>query len=142
MNKPFHRNKFITNYPAQLKIISILLISILVPVLFVGSFLYFFIFKVFSEQQNVSGYMPIALNSAIMKTNLAVVICIIPLLLLLFVWGVIVSNRITGPLQRLQRELDEMDKSSVITRLHTRENDYMKPLVESLNKLLSKQTHQ
>ena len=138
MGKPFYRKKFITNNPAQLKILSLLLISMLVPVFFVGSFLYFLIFKILSEQPTIPGFVPAALNSIVMKTNLAIAVGFIPLLLLLFAWGVIVSNRIAGPLQRLQRELDEMSKESAIKPLGVRKYDYIKPLVDSINKLLAK----
>lgn len=138
MNKLFHRKRFVTNDPAQLKILSLLLVSILVPVFFVGSFLYLLIFKILSEQPAIQGFVPVALNSIVIKTNLAIIICSVPLFLLLFVWGVIVSNRITGPLQRLQRELDEMNKGAAITRLSVRKYDYIRPLVNSINKLLTK----
>ena len=138
MNKPFRRKKFITSDPAQLKILSLLLISILVPVFFVGSFLYFLVFKILSEQPTIPGFVPIVLNSVIMKTNMAIMIGFIPLLLLLFIWGVIISNRLTGPLRRLQRELDEMTKNSSITRLSVRRDDYIGPLINSINKLLIK----
>lgn len=138
MNKPFHRKKFITGDPAQLKILSLLLIALLVPVFFVGSFLYFLIFKILSEQPTIPGFVPTALNSVVTKTNLTIMLGFIPLLLLLFVWGVIISNRITGPLQRLQRELDKMAKGGAITRLSVRKDDYIKPLADSINKLLIK----
>jgi hypothetical protein len=138
LNKPFRRNKFITSDPAQLKIVSLLLASILAPVLFIGSFLYFFIFKVFSEQPTAPGCLPSGLSSAIMKTNLAIMICFIPLLLLLFIWGVIVSGRITGPLRRLQGDLDEMIKSGAVKQLSIRKDDYLKPIIISINKLLAK----
>ncbi len=138
MNKPFHRKKFITSDPAQLKILSLLLISIFVPVLFVGSFLYFLIFKILSEQPTIPGYVPIAMNSVISKTNLVIMTGFIPILLLMLIWGVIVSNRLTGPLRRLQRELDEMANGSNKSQLSVRKYDYIGPLVHSINKLLSK----
>jgi hypothetical protein len=138
LNKPFRRNKFISSDSIQLKIVSLLLVSILAPVLFIGSFLYFFIFRIFSTQPAVPGYLPNGLSSAIMKTNLAIMIGFIPLLLLLFVWGVIISNRITGPLRRLQGDLDEMIKSGAVTRLSIRKDDYLRPLITSINKLLVK----
>jgi len=138
LNKPFHRIAFITNDPAQLKILSLLLISILIPVFFVASFLYFLIFNILSDQPAISGFVPIAMDPVIARTNMAIVLGFIPLLLLLFVWGIIISNKITGPLRRLQRELDEMTKSSAIKRLSIRKDDYLKPLVNAINKLLIK----
>jgi len=138
LNKPFYRKKFVTSYPAQLKILSLLLISIFVPVFLVGSFLYLLIFKILSEQPPIPGFVPIALNSVIMRTNLVIALCFIPLLLLLFVWGVIITHRLTGPLLRLQRDVNEMAKGSAKTRLSVRRDDYLGPLVNSINKLLIK----
>ena len=138
MNKPFQRKKFITSDPAQLKILSLLLISIFVPVFFVASFLYFLIFKIFSEQPAIPGFVPIAQNYVVIKTNMVIMIGFIPLLLLLFIWGVIVSSRITGPLRRVQRELDDIARGSAMKLLSVRKDDYIRPLVNSINKLLIK----
>lgn len=138
MNKTFSRKKFIANDRAQLKILSLLLISIFVPVFFVGSFLYFLIFKILSEQPAIPGFIPIALDPVIAKVNLAIMMGFVPILLLLFVWGVIISNRFTGPLARLRRELDDMAKSHSTAQLTIRKNDYLWPLIKSINKLLVK----
>jgi hypothetical protein len=138
LNKPSGRKKFITSDPAQLKILSLLLISMLVPVFFVGSFLYLLIFKILSEQLPIPGFVPIAMNPVIVKTNFIITLSFIPLLLLLLIWGVIITHRLTGPLLRLQRELDEMTRGTAMKGLGVRKDDYLGPLVNSINKLLIK----
>lgn len=139
MERKFARKSFITKDTAQLKILSLLLISMLVPVFFVGSFLYFLIFKILSDQPNIPGFTASALDPVIRKTNLAIIVTFTPLFILLLAWGVIFSHRLIGPLQRIQKNIDRMAKQGDLkARLNVRKYDYIKPLVDSINSLLDK----
>jgi signal transduction histidine kinase len=111
----------------------------LVPVFFVGSFFYAFLFKVLSDQPNTPGFIASSIDPVIKKANLMIILGSIPLFLLLFIWGVIFSHRLVGPLERLQRKLEDMARDGDYkARLSVRKYDYIKPLVESVNKLLDK----
>ena len=122
-----------------MKILVFLLVLVFVPVFFVGSFLYMLIFKVLSETPVPPGGSPFDMYPVIMKTNFAVAVGFMPLFLLLFIWGVIISHRITGPTTRLKREIDRMAETGDFkARLGVRKHDYIKPLVNSINKLLDK----
>lgn len=138
LHKLFNRKRFIRGERAQLKILSLLLISIFVPVFFVGSFLYLTIFKILADQPVIPGFVPIPLDSIIAKVNLVIFIGFVPIILLLFAWGAVVSNRLTGPLGRLQKELDDMANNNSNKRLIVRKDDYLWPLIKSINKLLVK----
>lgn len=139
MNKSFIRKKLVTKDPAQLKILALLCISMLVPVFFVGSFFYAFLFKVLSDQPTTPGFIALSMEPVIKKANFMIILGSIPLFLLLFIWGIIFSHRLVGPLERLQRKLEEMARDGDSkTRLSVRKYDYIKPLVESVNKLLDK----
>lgn len=139
MDKSFKRKKLVTKDPAQRKILLILLASMLLPLFFVGSFFYAFIFKALSDQPDTPGFITASIDPLIKKLNLMIMLGSAPLILLLLVWGIIFSHRLTGPLKRLQNNLEEMaDKDNFKARLSVRKYDYVKPLVESINKLLDK----
>ena len=62
-----------------------------------------------------------------------------PLLLLLFIWGIIISHRFAGPLERLRRDVENISKSGdYARRLRIRKEDDLKPLADSINRLLDK----
>ena len=139
MDKTFVRRKFFTGDPAQIKILSLLLVSMLAPMLFVGSALYFIVFKMLYEQPYAVDSVSCDLYPLMMKTNLAMVLGFVPLFFLIMGWGVVLSRRLTGPLQRLQREIEEIaGRGDFKARLGVRKHDYIKPLIDSINKLLSK----
>ena len=133
------RKTVLLKNPAQAKLLLILLISILVPALFVGGALYSLIFKILSEQRASFESVGYNLYPIIMQTNLNIALGFIPLFLLLLTWGIILTHRLVGPLERLQREIDSMTKSGDFkARIGVRRRDYIKPLVDSINRLLCK----
>ncbi len=133
------RIKFFINEPAQIKILGMLLISIVVPVFFVGTYLYLLIFDIINNMPETSGFVAASLDPVLHKTNMTILLSGIPIFLLILIWGLIFSHRLVGPMKRLQRNLDEMTKKGDgRSRLIVRKNDYIKPLIESVNKLLDK----
>lgn len=133
------RIKFFINEPAQIKILGMLLISIVVPVFFVGTYLYLLIFNIINNMPETPGFVAASLDPVLHKTNMTILLSGIPIFLLILIWGLIFSHRLVGPMKRLQRNLDEMTKKGDgKSRLIVRKNDYIKPLIESVNRLLDK----
>jgi methyl-accepting chemotaxis protein len=133
------RIKFFINEPAQIKILGMLLISIVVPVFFVGTYLYLLIFTIINNMPETPGFVAASLDPVLHKTNMTILLSGIPIFLLILIWGLIFSHRLVGPMKRLQRNLDEMTKKGDgRSRLIVRKNDYIKPLIESVNRLLDK----
>lgn len=133
------RIRFFINEPAQIKILGMLLISIIIPVFFVGTYFYLLIFNILSNMPETPGFVAASIDPVLHKTNMTILLSCIPILLLVLLWGLIFSHRLVGPLKRLQRNLDEMTKNGDgRSRLVVRRNDYIKPLIESVNKLLDK----
>jgi len=131
--------KFFINEPAQIKILGMLLISIVVPVFFVGTYLYLLIFNIINNMPETPGFVAASLDPVLHKTNMTILLSGIPIFLLILIWGLIFSHRLVGPMKRLQRNLDEMTKKGDgRSRLIVRKNDYIKPLIESVNRLLDK----
>lgn len=133
------RRMLITNKPVQLKYLGLLIVSMLVPILFVGSCLYYLIFTIIAEQLGIPESIAINLFPVIKKVNLILAIGVPPLLILLIFWGAILSHRFAGPLIRLENELNRMSQTGdYSTRIKLRKHDDLQTIAESINKLLDK----
>jgi methyl-accepting chemotaxis protein len=133
------RKKFITGEPVQTKYLMLLLFSMIVPVIIVGSCLYFLIFNLMAEQIAIPEYVASNLYPVINKINLMLLVGFPLVVVLLFAWGVILSHRFAGPLERIKKEIENVIKSGDYTkRLHLRKRDEIKPIADSINRLLDK----
>ena len=139
MKMPFLRFRYITREPAQIKYLAFLMVSMIVPMLFVGGCLYFIIFNIMAEQLGIPEYVACNLFPVIKKINVIIAIGFPILIALLFVWGVILSHRFAGPMARLRREIDNITHSGNFNkRLRVRKHDDIKPLADSINRMLDK----
>ncbi|MCK4463592.1 MAG: hypothetical protein KAU58_04710, partial [Candidatus Omnitrophica bacterium] len=89
----------------QFRYLMLVIISMLVPTLIVGSCLYYFIFTIMAEQLGIPEAIAINLIPVLKKINFMLITGLIPLFLLLFSWGLILSHRFSGPLERVEKDL-------------------------------------
>ena len=137
MRTRFLRTRFLTGRPTQLKYLSLLIASMVIPLLFVGGCLYYLIFTLLAEQLGIPESIAYNLLPVIEKINLMLVIGVPPLTLLLILWGVVLSHRFTGPMERLEKELERISKDGDYTkRIRLRKYDDMKPIADAINKLM------
>jgi hypothetical protein len=133
----FRRKKIFANKRVQLKYLTLLVVSMIVPLLFAIGCLYYLIFTVMAEQLGIPESIAYNLFPVVKKINAVLAIGLPPLFLLLIWWGTILSHRFAGPLQRLEKELHKVTHSGDYShRIHLRKGDDIKPLVDSINKLL------
>jgi len=133
----FRRKKIFTNRRVQLKYLLLLIISMAVPLLFAIGCLYYLIFTLVAEQLGIPESIAYNLFPVVKKINAVLAIGLPPLFLLLIWWGVILSHRIAGPLQRIEHELNKITHSHDFShRIHLRKSDDVKPIAEAINKLL------
>ena len=114
MKLAFLRKKLITSEPVQLKYLATLMLSMLIPLLVIGGCLYFLIFNIMAEQLGIPEYIAYNLVPVIKKINTILLVGLPPLILLLFLWGAILSHRFAGPLQRIRKEIDDISKNHEI----------------------------
>ena len=70
-----------------------------------------------------------------------IILLSVPLILLaIWVIALEVSNRIAGPIYRLEKELDAVLSGQVRGPINLRKDDELKPLTSKINKLLAKMT--
>lgn len=135
----FFRTKYLTGSRIQFRYLALLMVSMVVPALFVGGCLYYLIFTVLAEQIGIPEYIAYNLIPVVKKINLILLIGIPPLFAILVMWGIVLSHRFAGPMERLQRELKKITENGEYhKRITLRKHDDMVHLVGFVNKLLEK----
>jgi methyl-accepting chemotaxis protein len=139
MRKRFFRTKYLTGSHIQMTYLRLLMISIIVPLIFVVGCLYYLMFKLMASQIGIPEYIAYHLTPVLQKINIILLIGSPILLGILLVLGIVVSHRFAGPLERLEAELEKIaDKGDYKHRIHLRKSDDVKPLADAINKLLDK----
>ena len=137
MRAQFFRTKYLTGSRIQMHYLLLLMVSMLVPMIFVGVCLYYLIFTLVAEQIGIPEYIAYNLFPVVSKTNLMLLVGVPPLLGLLILWGIILSHRFAGPLERLESELKKItEKEQYKHRIHIRKSDDVRPIADAVNKLL------
>jgi signal transduction histidine kinase len=114
------------------------MISIIVPLVFSVACLYYLVFKIMAEQLGIPEYIALNLFPVIHKINMMLLIGMPPLFLVLIAWGIVLSHRFAGPIERLERELKKITHSKDYkARLHVRKGDDVKPIADAVNELLN-----
>ena len=139
MRAQFIRTKFLTGSPVQLKYLSLVVVAMFIPALFVGGCLYYLIFTILAEQIGIPEFIAASLIPAVHKINAILMVSVPFLFLALILWAISLSHRFSGPLERLNNELARISKKGDYTRrIHLRKHDDMKPLADAINHLLDK----
>lgn len=139
MRAQFFRTKYLTGSPIQMMYLRLLMISIIVPLIFVAGCLYYLMFKLMAAQIGIPEYIAYHLTPVVSKINIILLIGSPILLGVLLILGIVVSHRFAGPLERLESELKKIsDKGDYKHRIHIRKSDDVRPIADAINKLLDK----
>jgi len=137
MRTKFLRTKYLTGSRIQLHYLGLLMISIIVPLVFSVACLYYLVFRIMAEQLGIPEYIALNLFPVIHKINMILLIGVPPLFLILIVWGIVLSHRFAGPIERLERELKKIAHSrDYKIRMRVRKGDDIKPIADAVNELL------
>ena len=137
LNLLFRRRKILANRRVQFKYLILLIVSMAIPLLFAIGCLYYLIFTVMAEQLGIPESIAYNLFPVVKKINAILAIGLPPLFLLLIWWGAILSHRFAGPLERLEKELQNITHTHDFShRIKLRKNDDVRSLADAINKLL------
>ena len=133
------RTRYLTGSRIQLRYLVLLMVSMVVPLVFAGGCLYYLIFTIMAEQLGIPEYIAYNLFPVIKKINLILLVSIPPIFLVLAAWGIILSHRFAGPLERLEKELKRILKhGDYKSRIGLRKNDDIRPIADEINNLIDK----
>jgi len=132
------RLRFITNHPLQRKYLILILFSTLLPLFLVAGCLYYLIFQVMAEQLAIPESIAYNLIPVLHKINFLLLIGLPPIVILLFIWGVVLTHRLIGPLNRLENDLKQISEGDYSVRLKMRKDDDLRPIADTINKIIHK----
>ena len=137
MRTKFLRTKYLTGSRIQLHYLLLLMVSIIVPLVVSAACLYYLIFKIMAEQLGIPEYIALTLLPVIHKINMILLISVPPLFLILIIWGIVLSHRFAGPIERMVKEVKKIAAHrSYSTRIRLRKGDDINPLADAVNELL------
>ncbi len=137
MRTKFLRTRYLTGTRIQMHYLALLMVSIIVPLVFSVACLYYLVFKVMAEQLGIPEYIALNLFPVIHKINMILLIGMPPLFLILILWGIALSHRFAGPIERLEKELKRIaGHKDYKARIRVRKGDDIKPIADALNEML------
>ena len=108
------------------------------PLFLVGGCLYYLIFQIMAEQLAIPESIAYNLIPVVKKMNFLIIVGMPPIVLLLFAWGMIITHRLIGPLERLTRDLRRISEGDYSIQLKLRKNDDLRPIADLINKIINK----
>lgn len=130
------RMAWVTRHPIQSKYLFIVIMSMLGPTVLLSSCLYFLLFKLMAEQVA----LPEAIHGMIVpvfyKINVILVVGWPILFGIIFVWGLYISHRFAGPIERIEGDLEEVLKGNWDKRIRLRQKDDLNGIANRINALI------
>jgi len=132
------RNIFRISSRLQIRYLRLIVFSSLVPTVFVAGCLYYLVFSLIAEEIAIPEYVMAILVPPLARVNLILLVGVPIIVFVLYCWGLVLSQRLAGPIDRFKREIDEVLVGNYKKRIHVRQGDALKPFVDDINKLLDK----
>jgi hypothetical protein len=120
------------------KLLFLVFASAVIPATIVAACMYYLIFNTLAWQMVFPEAIDNILIPVLNKVNLIMAITIPVSIVLIWFAALGLSHRITGPLYRIEKELDERIAGTKQGPIKLRQKDEFKLLVEKLNKVICK----
>lgn len=122
----------------QKKLLFLVFTCAVIPAAIVAACMYYLIFNMLAMQMVFPEAIANNLMPVLHRVNIILGVSIPVILLLIWIIALELSHRISGPLYRVEKELDERISGTKQGPIKLRKKDELKSLVDKLNKLLSK----
>ena len=132
------RKLFLSGSKLQHRYLRLIILSIMLPTFIVGGCLYYLIFSLLAKEIAIPEFIAQILFPVIKRVNLVLLFGLPAAFLILFWTGLVISHRLAGPVERLKKELDGIVAGDYSKRILLRKNDDLKPVADSINKILDK----
>ena len=132
------RKKKFIGTPVQKKTLFLVFFAAALPTVITGICLYYLIFNMMASQLGIPEAIAYNVIPVARKINIIIAVALPVTLAAIWLMALEFSNRIAGPIYRLERELDERITGKQSGPIKLRKNDEFKVLVNKINKLISK----
>ncbi len=137
MKKSKRRRKYIGT-ALQKKLLVFILISALLPSAIITATLYYLIFNMLAWQLGIPEAIAYNLIPVVDRVNLIIFIALPVCLFFIWMLALELSNRIAGPIYRLEKELGDRISGEKSGPINVREKDEIKSLVDKINRFIEK----
>ena len=128
------RRRYLVNKKTQFRYMSL----VTIPLLFLLAGLYYLIYYSVFNEMLIPEAITVTLLPAMRKVNAVVIVAIPVMLFLILRRALIYSNRIVGPIPRLEREIDRALAGDYSVRIKARDKDELRAFIDKINVLLEK----
>ncbi len=137
MEKNKRRIKYIAT-TFQKKLLFLVFASAIIPVAVTAICMYYLIFNMLALQMAFPEAIARNLMPVLNKVNVILAIAIPAVFIVIFMVSLELSNRMAGPLYRIEKELDERIQGAKKGPIRLRKKDEFKTLAEKINRLICK----
>ena len=129
------RIKWFMRHPVQAKYLLLVLVSMLAPMLLLGFCFYTLVFDLLARQLVFPEAIFSNLVPVIDRVN-NLLILTLPSLIVILLWcALVISHRFAGPIERLERDLDQILAGDTHHKIRLRKNDDLKGVASRINAL-------
>lgn len=128
------RRRYLVDKPFQYRYMSL----VAIPLVFLLAGLYYLIYYSVFRQMLIPEAIAVTLLPAMKKVNIVVAFVLPAILFLIVRASLIYSNRIIGPIPRIEKELDKAIAGDYSIRLKARDKDELNDFITKINLLLEK----
>lgn len=115
-----------------------LIISMVVPTVIIGSCLYYFIFKVMAEQIGLPDVIARDLLPVVYRINYMLMVTLPLFFVVMITWAIILSYKFVAPLERLEEDIKSIDEGDYSVRLQVDRDHDLAPIASVINDLVDK----
>ncbi len=130
--KPKRRRRYLVNKGVQFRYMRL----VIIPLILLLAALYCFIYYAVFTQILIPEAVAVTLVPAMEKVNIGLLLTAPVLLFFIIRATLVYSNRIVGPIPRLEKEIDRVIAGDYSVRIKTRNSDELKGFVDKINTLL------
>jgi len=124
------------NRSLQSKYLFIIILSMVIPTVFVGGCLYYFIFTILAEQMVLPDVIARDLLPVVNHINFFLAVGVPVVFIVLMTWAVILSYRFVAPLERLEEDIKRIDEGDYTVRLQINKDHDLSPIADVINDLV------
>lgn len=116
----------------------IMLLSMVLPTVFVGGCLYYLIFNILAERMAFPDIIARDLVPVIQSINNTLLYGLPLVFVVLITWAAVLSYRFVAPLERLEEDISKIDEGDYSVRIELKEDHDLAPIAGVINDLVHK----
>ncbi len=126
------------NRSLQSRYMFIILVSMLIPTVFVGGCLYYLIFSIMADRIAFPDVIARDLVPVIESINVTLFTGLPVVFVVLVTWALVLSYRFVAPLEKLEEDIARIDAGDYSARVFVEKDHDLAPIAGIINDLVSK----